>query len=152
MVVGIALVRTVYCVSPILTRSDGNVRVCALVETHFALPGRGNLDQPAAQGEALERAAEHDAANQIEDDVRAFSSVAARTSAGRSSAPTIGFSAMARIGAFGAGGRRWAPITRAPRRRAIWAAALPTPPPAPIKSTISPDFRPAASMPHQAAM
>jgi hypothetical protein len=30
MVVGIALVRTVYCVSPILARPDGKVRVCAL--------------------------------------------------------------------------------------------------------------------------
>ena len=42
------------------------------VETHFALACRGDFDQPAAPGKTLERAAEHDAADQIEDDVRAF--------------------------------------------------------------------------------
>jgi pimeloyl-ACP methyl ester carboxylesterase len=42
------------------------------VKTHFALSGRGDFDQSAAQGEALERAAEHHAADQIEDNVRAL--------------------------------------------------------------------------------
>ena len=35
---------------------------------------------------------------------------------------------------------------------AIWAAALPTPPPAPISSTVSPAASRAASMPDHAAM
>jgi hypothetical protein len=43
------------------------------VKTHFALAGRGDFDQPAAQGETFERAAEHDTANKIKDDIRAFS-------------------------------------------------------------------------------
>src|ERR1700727_3440489 len=43
------------------------------VKSHFTPPGCGDLNQPAAQGETLEGAGEHDAADQIEDDVRAFS-------------------------------------------------------------------------------
>jgi hypothetical protein len=43
------------------------------VETHFTLPGRGDFDQPAAPRETVDGAAEHDAANNIEDDIRALS-------------------------------------------------------------------------------
>jgi len=64
----------------------------------------------------------------------------------------ISVSAMARIGASERGARTSEPITRAPSRRAIWAAALPTPPPAPIKKTVSAALRPAASTPSHAAM
>jgi hypothetical protein len=39
------------------------------VETHFTLPGRGDFDQPAAPRETVDGAAEHDAANNIEDDI-----------------------------------------------------------------------------------
>src|SRR5271166_6440878 len=52
------------------------------VETDFALAGRGDFDQPAAQGEATEGAAEHDAADEIEDYVRA-PSAGRRTNLGR---------------------------------------------------------------------
>jgi hypothetical protein len=70
------------------------------VETHFALPRRCDFDQPPAPSETVDGAAEYHAADQIEDDVRAFPSpVAARISAGGSSAP-ISVSAMARIGAL----------------------------------------------------
>src|SRR5271169_719208 len=40
------------------------------VETHLALASRGDLDQPAAEGQAVDCVAEHDAADEIEDDIR----------------------------------------------------------------------------------
>ena len=65
------------------------------VEIHFALASRGDFDQPAAQGQTLQSAGEHDAADKIENDVRALSAGRAATSAGKSFAPMINFSAMA---------------------------------------------------------
>ena len=42
------------------------------VEAHLALAGYGDLDQPAPECEAVEGVAEHDAADQVEDDIRAL--------------------------------------------------------------------------------
>jgi hypothetical protein len=42
------------------------------IEAHFALSGRGDLDQPTAEGEAFEGAPEHDAADQIQHDIGAL--------------------------------------------------------------------------------
>jgi hypothetical protein len=43
------------------------------IETHFALAGRGDFNQPAAQSETLEGAEKYDAADKIQDDLRALS-------------------------------------------------------------------------------
>src|SRR5580704_3930894 len=42
------------------------------VEAHLPLSGRGDLDQPAAEGQAVDGVAEHDAADQVEDDIGAL--------------------------------------------------------------------------------
>src|SRR5439155_23202507 len=52
------------------------------VEAHFALAGSGNFNEPAADGEAVDGAPEHDAADQIEHDIRALA-VGRRTRRGR---------------------------------------------------------------------
>ena len=42
------------------------------VEAHFALAGRRDFDQPAAEGETVDGATKHDAADQIEHDICAL--------------------------------------------------------------------------------
>jgi hypothetical protein len=122
------------------------------VEAHFALPGRSNFDEPAAMGEAVEGAPEHDAADQIKDHIRAFV-IGCRVNLGRQILRTddqlLGDSMDRRVRV------RRASVSADDARakvRATWAAAPPTPPPAPISSTVSPAFSPAASMPLHAAM
>ena len=44
------------------------------IEAHFALACGGNFDEPAAEGEAVDGAAKHHAADQIKDDIGALSS------------------------------------------------------------------------------
>jgi hypothetical protein len=40
------------------------------VEADFALAGHGDFHQPSAQGKTVDRATEHDAADQVEDHIR----------------------------------------------------------------------------------
>jgi hypothetical protein len=107
------------------------------VETHFALSGGGDFDQSAAQGGALERAAEHHAADQIEHNVRAL---------------VPGRRANLRRQVLGADDQRLCyGANRCVRKRRALVSTDYAGAEAPIDSTVSPGFRPAASMPHHAA-
>ena len=106
----------------------------------------------AASSIWTEGVAEHDAADQIEDNVRAFAT-GRRTHLRGQVLRTDDL--LLRDGIDRRIRERRVPVrTNHAGAKALGnlGAALPTPPPAPINSTLSPAFRPAASMPHQAAM
>jgi hypothetical protein len=122
------------------------------IERHLALAGRGDFDEAAAQSKAVGSRTKHDAAEQVEDDIRALAA-RRRTNLGRqvrrADDQPLRDPVNGRIRTRRAPVRADDPGAEASRNL---GCGPPTPPPAPTSSIVSPARSPAASMPHQAAM